>query len=370
MSLLGKVFAILNVFAAIGFAVLVGLDWGQRQRWEYAVYRHDLMVRGFPIDNKETDPDGTLRVDRLSDYTSDQILNSVSVPGRKKGVKTQMEELEQVRNAVKAKIDDAAPWTPVEQEPPLTTREQKLAYFLIPLARTYAEREALVKLRFGEKPNKPEETLKPEELDARLTAAFNEANEGGPHQRPLDERKQVIARLLLCFSETLEPPTKGDPTASNSYKRFLAIAGLDNAQRALNTQALIQQQLAEQVLQAYAADRTQFTADTTRQIYDLLNLADNLKFLNDMLTAAQEQVLGEQKLVNAREEAIEQLKKQRQEENNKVAELLKHQAKLEAEVINRLRALRDTGKTNLEMEKRIRELERAVDAGTQKTEGK
>jgi hypothetical protein len=367
MSLLGKVLAILNVFAAIGFVVLVSLDWGQRQRWVYAVYRHDLTVRGFPIDDKETDPDGTPRVDRLSDYTSGQILDSVSVPGRKKGIKTQMDELDQVRNAVKAKLDDNAPWDLGEPEKPLTTREQKLAYFLIPLARTYTEREALVKRRFDDKPGK-EDDLKA--LDAQLAASFDEAREGGPHQRSLDERKQVIARLLLCFSETLEPPAKGDPTASNSYKRFLAIAGLDNAQRALNTQALIQQQLAEQVLQAYSADRAQFTDDTTRQIYDLLNLADHLKFLNDTLASAQEQVLTEQKLVNAREDAIEQLKKQRVEEGNKVAELLKLQAKLEAEVLTRLRALRDTGKTNLEMEKKIRELERAVDASTQNKEGK
>ncbi len=143
MSLLGKVLAILNVFAAIAFVVMMSLDWGQRQRWEYAVYRHDLMVRGFPIDDKETEPDGTPRVDRLSDYTSGQILDSVSVPGRKKGIKTQMQELEQVRNAVKAKVDDAAPLDVGEKEP-LATREQKLAFFLLPLARTYAEpREAL-----------------------------------------------------------------------------------------------------------------------------------------------------------------------------------------------------------------------------------
>ncbi len=222
------------------------------------------------------------------------------------------------------------------------------------------------------KPNKDDKAaLKPEDLEPLLNAAFDEAREGGQHQRPLDERKQVIDRLLLCFAETLEPPpAKGDPAASNSYKRFLAIAGLDNAQRVLNTQALIQQQIAEQVLDAYTADRAQFAADTTRQIYDLLNLADHLKFLIDTLTTEQERVQGQQKLVNGREETIEQLKKQRQEEINKVAELLKIQAKLEAEVIKRLRALRDTGNTNLEMEKKIRELERAVDASTQNTEGK
>jgi hypothetical protein len=358
------VLAILNVFAAIGFAVMVGLDWGQRQRWEYAVYRHDLMVRGFPIDDKDTDPDNTVRVERLSDYTSGQILDSASVPGRKKGTKTQMAELEDVRNAVKAKLDDANPWVPIEGEPPLVTREQKLAYFLLPLARTYSEREALVKRRFDDKTNKIDD------LDPQLNAVFDEAKDVGPHKRPLEERKQLIARLLLTFSETLDPPAKGDPTASNSYKRFLAIAGLDNAQRALNTQAVAQQQIAEQALQAYAADRAQFTADTTRQIYDLLNLADNLKFLNDSLTSAQQDVVTQQKLVNAREDAIEQLKKQRGEQSNKAAELLKLQAKLEAEVLRRLRALRDTGKMNLEMEKRIRELEREVEASTQKTEGK
>ena len=53
MSGFGKLLAVLNVLAAIAFVVFAGMDWGQRQRWAYAAYLHDVIVDGLPIDDKE-----------------------------------------------------------------------------------------------------------------------------------------------------------------------------------------------------------------------------------------------------------------------------------------------------------------------------
>ena len=69
MSLWGKIFAILNIVAAVGFVVVAGMDWGQRERWAYSVFRHDLLVAGLPFDAKEVDADGAPRVDKLSPAT-------------------------------------------------------------------------------------------------------------------------------------------------------------------------------------------------------------------------------------------------------------------------------------------------------------
>ena len=63
MSLIGKLLAILNVLAAVAFVVIAGMDWQQRERWAYTVFRHDLFVDGLPIDDKENGPDLQPRVD-------------------------------------------------------------------------------------------------------------------------------------------------------------------------------------------------------------------------------------------------------------------------------------------------------------------
>ena len=46
MSLLGKVLALLNVLAAVGFFYLATADRAKRQSWAYAVYRHQLAIDG------------------------------------------------------------------------------------------------------------------------------------------------------------------------------------------------------------------------------------------------------------------------------------------------------------------------------------
>src|SRR6516162_5064935 len=39
MSLFGKILAVVNIFAAAAFFYLVAADWGERQKWTYAVFR-------------------------------------------------------------------------------------------------------------------------------------------------------------------------------------------------------------------------------------------------------------------------------------------------------------------------------------------
>ncbi len=64
MSLLGKILALVNILAAVGFIYLAASDYGKRQQWSYAVYRHDLAINGLPLDEKEVDVDGVPQQDR------------------------------------------------------------------------------------------------------------------------------------------------------------------------------------------------------------------------------------------------------------------------------------------------------------------
>src|SRR2546421_336080 len=42
MATLGKVLAVFNVLAAIGFLVVAGMDYNRRQSWAYSHFRHQL----------------------------------------------------------------------------------------------------------------------------------------------------------------------------------------------------------------------------------------------------------------------------------------------------------------------------------------
>ena len=128
MSIAGKILAIFNVLAAIGFVVVAGLDWGQRERWAYAVFRHDLTVDGLPIDAEEKGPNLKPRVDQFNEPWFAAMFQRVG--GRP--VKTQTEEVDRLQKDVQAQVAD--------QQAPGTTA-QKLARVLFPLARTYAERD-------------------------------------------------------------------------------------------------------------------------------------------------------------------------------------------------------------------------------------
>src|SRR5438105_2771952 len=49
MAMFGKILAVLNVLAAIGFLVVAGVDYDKRQNWAYSHYTHQLVVFGLPI---------------------------------------------------------------------------------------------------------------------------------------------------------------------------------------------------------------------------------------------------------------------------------------------------------------------------------
>ena len=45
MGLLGKILAILNVLAAIGFLVVAFMDYGKQRAWSTAVFQQELLAR-------------------------------------------------------------------------------------------------------------------------------------------------------------------------------------------------------------------------------------------------------------------------------------------------------------------------------------
>src|SRR5262249_37745639 len=131
MSLLGKLLAILNVLAAIGFVFLVVMDWQARHQWVHAVFVHERAIEGLPFNDKETDPDGNNLAKDMTEKTRLAIL------GGGKPVKTQVQEVGEVKNELQSKITSSDPVKFIDGfdygQNPLTAPHQKLAYVLLPL---------------------------------------------------------------------------------------------------------------------------------------------------------------------------------------------------------------------------------------------
>jgi hypothetical protein len=336
MSIYGKILAVLNVLAAVGFVVVAGMDWGQRERWSYAVFRHDLFIDGLPIDAKEEDANGAPRVDNLSDKTLNAILGS-------NPVKTQEAEVERVRGLVRSKIDSA--------DVP-GTRGQKLARYLRSLARTESERETLGQLMTA--PDKDEVTA---DLEKQLNQQFDSVKEA--RDRSIGARKANAARLLFCLGDALHEDPNTDFLASPAYKRYVNVVGLSAAAQAAEDQATVLQKMTEEAISAHEAERRQFVYDHGQIVYNTLNLADDVERQEQMLNAKKAEVDKQKLLVEERKVQIAKLREELKGLQQKTADKLAEQAHAEQEVMDRLIDLRNTSKKNQELERQIRELEGA-----------
>ncbi len=348
MSIWGKIFAVLNIVAATGFVLIAAMDWGQRERWAYAVYRHDLLVSGLPIDDKEKDPDGTPSVDRLSDQT----LSAIEPSSTGTPVKTQQAEVDRVRKLIDGKINGG--------DVP-GTKSQKLARYLLPLARTARERDDLLRAMTGPPPNKPED------VEAALQQQFDKAFEGvkasgadGAHS--IEGRKAAAARLLFCLGEALHEDPATDYFTTPAYKRYVNVVGLTGAAQAANDQALVVQNMTDEAVNAFYAEQRQFADNLDAAGYRAQGVSDAVERQDRFLKLKEAEVAKAKQLVELRTSQLNALKDELAKLQGKTAKALSDQAKAEQEVMDRLIELRDTGKKNQELEREIRRLEGVSEA--------
>jgi hypothetical protein len=338
MSLLGKIFAILNIVAAVAFVVVAGMDWGQRQRWAYAVFRHDLLVNGLPIDDKEKDSDNQPRVNQISDKVVSVILpSSTGSP-----VKTQEQEVDRVRNLIRGKIDS--------NDVP-GTRSQKLARYLLPLARTGKERDELMFLK-----DAPQNDAEAEKLEKRLNDNFDGVK--ASPTRSLPERKANAARLLFCLGEALHEDAATDFFASPAYKRFVNVVGLNGAARAADDQSLVIEQMTEEAIRSHTAERQLFVQEHGQTLYRTLGLSDEVERQRRLLNAKEKEAADAKALVDLRKVHITKLRNDLKNLQQTTADKLAEQTQAEQDVMQHLIELRDTGNKNQEFEREIRKLER------------
>ncbi|HXG09650.1 MAG TPA: hypothetical protein VNK04_07665 [Gemmataceae bacterium] len=375
MSLLGKILAVLNVLAAVGFFLLASMDYGKRQYWTHAVFRHDLALHGLPLDAEERDLEGEPVVRQIDAATLNELFGGAGNP-----VKTQLEEVQRVRQELQAKIDGppfrvSHPLEP-QKKLELTTRTQKLAWALRPFAFTAARREALNRLMVGGK------DITPDELAGAFDAKFEEElSKLEPAKRPEaiadylqkeltekvlnlpGEKRPAIAQLLFGWAELSgdeggEPDKGGDLSNSPAYKRVVAVVGVEMAAQALNARANDLAQVARGIRAGMVRDRQQFTLQHAAWHGRLLDAAD---YLHDREAELQRETQGaaaQQELLNARKKEVADLEARLAAKQAETLKLLQKQDRLQQELFKAQQVFRDAATKNLELEREVRTLEK------------
>jgi hypothetical protein len=333
MSIAGKILAIFNVLAAIAFVVVAGIDWGQRQRWAFAVYRHDLAVDGLPIDAKEQGPDLKPRVDKLGEpWFGGMFQQAGGQP-----VKTQAEEVERLHREV------AAPGTPPE----------KLARYLHAVARTFRDRDRYARIVGGQE--KAEEPELQKEFDAQFDGVKEVGADG--HKHSDEERKANAARLIFLLGQAQQEDANADYFTSPAYRRLQVVSGLSAATRAIDDQALAVLAMTDEAIRTRHAELDQFVYDLGQVVYEDQNLSEAVERLERFLQTKKDDVDKQKQIVTEHKVEIKQLTERLQALRQQTAKDLDAQARHEQEVMRRLIELRDTAKKNQDLERQIRELE-------------
>jgi hypothetical protein len=340
MSLLGKILAVFNFLAVLGFIYFAATDYGKRQQWEYAVFLYDIALDGLPVDENQKDVDGNPIFKNLNKATLTDMFQSVGG----QAVSTQLAEVNNVKSALVQKIDspDAMavpnPWT--NQPLTLDAPEKKRAWYMLPFARSLSDRDLRVTQMIQADPK----------LDA---AAFEQLFTDALARNDAGDKRNAIADLLFGLIE----PGEGDLYQSQGYKRFVTVVGRRAAATAIDNQASALASLSRETEEVLAAGRSTFAEIHGRMTTHASDLFDALQRDKAALELQRNQTARQQELVNESDRHVKDLQGQLSAARKKTRDDLNKQEKLEKALLDADRKLRDANDKNQGLEKTIRKLE-------------
>ncbi len=409
MSILGKILAILNVFAVIGAIVLLAQDYAKREAWAYAVFREDLVINGLPLDDRERDPQGQLLTEKIGEKTQKELFPT-------NPIKTQKEEVARVERLIRGKIDGAGDKKKqivmlAQILSPLIVsneqREQMIAYEtylrddpaferlkgILQRADRAARQPAAKPRSFDEgfrdalayqhtdptgpfadaylnvltaNPNTPFEQALDQSLDAQLAQLRGQLDQhfkaAQTDTDAPDQRKRNIARLLFNVTEALiEQPAGGaaklDLLDTPEYKRFVTVVGVREAVGAVNDEARILGDIIAELKTERLRERSKFALQHGRVIAMIQDKAADVQAHTQQRNRQQTELDAHNEDLKKRELDVKFYQEQLGTVRKDTAERLKELQGMSAE-LHKLRVkLRDDTVENQKLEKQIRTLE-------------
>jgi hypothetical protein len=395
----------------------MGMNYAKRQNWEFAVFRQDLMAKGLPLDNTETDELQQPIVDKIGPTTQQELFRQASPNAP---VATQKDELDRVKRDLQGRIQASGEKKKQLAElarilmPMAETSEQRLRMLSYQIylrddtafnilkqrlqaahtaaastapqqgrAKSYEERfhDALDQAfnnppgPFGEEfvaimktdPKQNFDTVLDKSLDTQLgqlqgqfDQMFVNAWNGGKGVQPggAAQQKRTIAHLLFNMVEVLTPAGAARPDLSDpAYKRFFIVVGVKAAVEAVNDQANVLQGLTFQTQEERLRERNLFAFEHRKEVDLVLDKkAEVDQHAQTLALKKKEKELHDTALAARREDVKryeEQLAKERQDTTRNLEQLRKLSERLHEERVK----LRENSDDNQKLEKQIRALE-------------
>lgn len=276
MATLGKVLAVFNVLAAIGFLVVAGMDYNKRQSWAFSHFMHQIAVTGLPLD--KDDDTGRLPGRTISDQFG-KDANKELFPGGN-GPKTQEEEVAGTVTAFKNVVGGAAD---------LNAKRAIVAEHLLPELSRAEERDDVIREL---------QTVKDQAgidaLVARFDAIGSRATKGDR-----ETRRRAIADFLYNFEYT-----------DTWHKRAQAVVGLEQYVAAAERQTARLMDMIARDRRVIAEEQAAFVAQYQAALPELTVLAAKLQALDAKLAEQKDLVQKHTALRNARKTEVMTLSNQ------------------------------------------------------------
>jgi hypothetical protein len=345
MSLFGKVIALLVLVTGGALFFVAGMDWAKRQQWADATRQVEIMLKGLPVDEKETD---TQDVPKVADLRK-PLLDTLFAKAGGSPVKTQMEEVDRVKRKLEESINGA---------PDRPAQVKELAGILLALAETNADRERYLQLI-----DKPAE----DQFDALQSAfnlAFDDAKKQGAPEKGAkaaqDLRRAAIAHLLFRVADVLwqkENPAPPGLLESKTYDRLLMVVGLEALAGEVDRRADQLKTAAQDVRDGIDRDRNTFLDAHRRQVQGLMDAADELDRRQGLLKIQANLVADQKRVVALRQADFDRMTEDLKKAQDLTRKKIDSQMKMEQELFKDRQDLRDAYSANQELERTIRALE-------------
>ncbi|MCS6852648.1 MAG: hypothetical protein NZ700_15945 [Gemmataceae bacterium] len=338
MSLLGKILALLNVLAALMFLVLASMDVQKRQEWSRAVFLHQLVIDGLPLEGPEpwSHPKGYASTELSEDILRDlfqKVKGGAELGGGP--VDSQQAELKRVWSVLQERIgelDSAA------------KKKERLRTILTTLARVGDERDAVL-ARASDPKVTPDDLMN--DLRRRFEAAEQPLRVGSDPQRDAAEKRLAIAQLLYSLS----------PEPEWQY-RVMLVVGLDVYSFETERQAETLSDMVARTQRLVADDRLAFEIQFRRLVQQRTQvLAEQVAQLTAVLENQKKLTDKHSTLVKARMTDIEELKVQLEKAQEATRKALAVQGELEKDLFFKQREMGLAAGENARLEREIRLLE-------------
>lgn len=327
MSLLGKIFALLNTMLAFGLGVVLIMDLGARRNWSYLVFRQELVLNGLPLDKNQT----TSTDINISGNLTGAILEDIFKDAGKMPVATQVDEVKRVYDEYEKK----------EKELNDADKAKLNARILLGNSVTYTERLALQKFlgqgemndlakRFGIEPGKVAEQLKLEVSNLFLVAGILEKPKvpEGAIKISQTEMRSAIANLLLTMYQVFSDE-KIDTYGNDTYlNRLVVVVGPDQAAKAMDGRSVVLHRAFDDLEAQMVRDKNNFVTEHRELISEMRARATEVHNIEAFIADYENRVKLQTTIVTREKDLLKKMENDLTDEREKTFKLVSELKKL------------------------------------------